>query len=1227
MKNFKKFLTLVLAVMMVVSSFAFSTSAATTKFEDIDAKNEALVEAVDLLAYMGIAKGKSETNFGADELVTREQFALFMYRLVKGEDAPKGANSTKFTDLEDPTYFYAISWAAAKGIVNGKSATTFAPKDSIKLQEAYAMIVRALDWEKENDLVYPFGHIEVAEQKGVELDKELDSDIGYTDELTRGDMAILLYNAFFAETGIEETKTYIRATTVEEQEATNYIFVEETVNPVFCVKYYDAIEVDYQAIATPNRRVGDINGDGAALLNEWDVGEQEATYDLGYDAIFFDKVSYDPINLEKVAPEQTYIAAEELRDVDADKLDDYFLGVFKMYVTVDEDDELEKVLFADCNMTKKTVSDLTFGTVSSNKEESYYHMNGDRTESKLLSGKVTADGEDIYVFNAPYSYLKPTYNGCVDAYDKYGARNSDNLVAIDYILDDEAEDDDEIVIIAESGDLVSYPVSNTDGDDVADKYFADQAYELAEAFETAYYGGLHEADLYDVDGDGRYEYINYKPYAFFQVDSDKDEEFGESDFPFDGLDEDHDFPYIYTNEAKFVLGEEFADEDFVIGYFSEEMETVYVHAVVKPTIDTLDSYRQSKGTITLGNGDVVDVTGAYKLLANIQPLEEVVYDVEYVPYFGVDFDAEAQFDYQIRACELFDNDLIDDEYEFYIYDGVLLAYGDVDSNFKFTENLIIPTDLYYEYSFDADEDGEIADDGSEDYTTAQMVFDNDDEIVREPEEAFDAEAGKVWYIYAWVDGKTRYVPVVTEDVEPNLIDNNGQIAPEYLNKLCTYSVDEDGVYTIKSLGYDVDDDDVDVYEGVNRDGLWIDANDNGEYDDGEELYENFDEFEGLAALDNKKKEDLQYYVDDQAGTITKVAGSRFEIPGFDRSVDLKAYTKIIIRVFDVEEQEFTYSVFDASTFKKSLDNGALTNVSYIVSNNPGSKNRENLVVLYAETTDITFKGETNKQNVRIVSDVRSEDDEDGLWRFYYDLYNPYTGEKVYDVPSVNGEKKASMLDDADAFARGDIIKLYDGLVDEDKGNTVVGTDALVYITEVDEAEGFFAVAKYNDVTNNGTETCKECIDENVENFDVDAVNVVDFVNTYKTGANKGEPKVITMGDTEVPTNYIAYNKNTVVSVMTRDYRFEEINHWADGKMALSSIEAIADADKSLLCYNKDAKDRNGKLKTGYADYVKAYVSVVDENLEEDELPTADFIIVIVNAEEAAALDVDCPAHD
>ena len=62
MRNFKKFLTLVLAVMMVVSAFSFSTSAA-SQFTDVKADNEYLAKSVSLLNYMGIAKGVSDTEF------------------------------------------------------------------------------------------------------------------------------------------------------------------------------------------------------------------------------------------------------------------------------------------------------------------------------------------------------------------------------------------------------------------------------------------------------------------------------------------------------------------------------------------------------------------------------------------------------------------------------------------------------------------------------------------------------------------------------------------------------------------------------------------------------------------------------------------------------------------------------------------------------------------------------------------------------------------------------------------------------------------------------------------------------------------------------------------------------------------------------------------------------------------------------------------------------------
>ncbi len=348
MRNFKKFLTLVLAVMMVVSAFSFSTSAA-SQFTDVKADNEYLAKSVSLLNYMGIAKGVSDTEFGVDQPVTRQQFALFIYRLMKGgKDAPAASsNTTRFTDLTDPTYFYAISWANAQGIVNGRSATTFDPTGEITLQEAYTMIIRALGYEENETLAYPFGYIEKAEKENVALDEGLDSKINYTDKLSRGDMAIILYNTFFAEVGVPDVANKEK----QFSDGTWYIVQEETYKTL-CEKVFDVKEVEYQAVATPHYAV-----DG-----------QEVTDDLGYDAVLFERRDDD---VDVKAPALAYIKAEDL-SIDAKALDDYFLAHFTMYVTLDEDDDnsISSVLFADSNMVKKTVNDLKFATVTTNKADS-----------------------------------------------------------------------------------------------------------------------------------------------------------------------------------------------------------------------------------------------------------------------------------------------------------------------------------------------------------------------------------------------------------------------------------------------------------------------------------------------------------------------------------------------------------------------------------------------------------------------------------------------------------------------------------------------------------------------------------------------------------------------------------------------------------------------------------------------------------------------------------------
>ncbi len=1141
MRNFKKFLTLVLAVMMVVSAMSFTTSAATTKFEDVDAENEALVNAVDLLEYMGITKGVSATEFGADQAVTREQFALFMYRLMKGgKDASANAsNTTKFTDLEDQTYFYAISWANAKGIVNGTSDTTFSPKNGITLQDAYTMVVRALDYEAEENLIYPHGYIDVAEQLGVELDANLPSDIDYEDTLTRGDMAIILYNAFFAETAIPEvdTKEVLLGASNENENDDTWVLKEITTYPRLCEKNFDVKEVKYQAVATPN----------------YTTLDNEPTYDLGYDAALFEVVADEETDYNEV-PALVYLEPEQI-GLEGEDLNDYFLGEFTMFVTTDdEEEEIEKVLFADCNMVKKTVNDLVLGTVSSNKAASYYTEYNDEetedddepTETKLLSGKITTGTEVIYAFNAPYTYLKPTYVTGASNYIKYVQRNANNLWEIDFVLQNEDDVD-----FYEAG---AYPVvdfAEEDDGDVVDAYFTEQAEQLVTYFSQVYYGGLYEADLYDVDGDGVYEYIDYKPYSFFQVDSDEDYDFDDSYF-----NEETALPYIYTNEAN-VTGAEFADEDFVIGYVDELTNAVKVVEVVKPTVTSVSKIKSNTGSIILADGTPVNAGAWWKLVANYA--------------FAEDFDdvvLEEDFDELTlglaNASDLLNPAILDEEeVELYIYNGVVLYADDVDNNLKFTENLLIPLDL----------DGNV------------------------PEKEFNKETGdRVWYIYAYVDGACKYVPVVTEDVLPEVVAD-GALTEEYAYQLCTYSVDADGMYTIKALGFDTDDEDETDYKGLAHDIEILDSDD----------------------------EDDQFIGWEEDVTMVKKAGTRFALEGaatYDRQLVLKSFTKIVILVYDDVEDEWEIEEYDAASFKASAE-VAFDYATFVVANNPDSESKEDLVVLFAVVTDedgFGLETKKDKNGQRIVSLSTPGVDENGYYRNYYEVFNPFTGARELDVAGNETSRTAEGL--ADAIDSGVLVELKGGMVDE-KGYVAEGEDylgaintnldnaGLVWITEYDEADDFITVVP---VSATAGVDCDACFEDAIEGY------------TFDGEVNFDGVPFLTVNDND--QIFFEVNKDTAVSVLRYADVGESTTMW--GTMTLGDLSTIADAKKEFKCYSDKVEDSKGNYTTKYAPYLKAYISYSEGEDEDEDLPVADYIIVVVNKVKNADLGMfarESDVHD
>lgn len=201
MRNVKRFLALILTVLMVAGCVVLPVSAekASNTFDDVDE----YTDAINTLYALGVIKGTTETTYGTAENVKRYQAALFFARVLTGkvndETWKTGINNTMFQDLGENPFINAISYANDNGIVLGKSATAFDPEGGIKFQEGLAMAVRALGYDTPAmQKGYPWSYIDKAISLG--LDKNLESINDYTKVLNRGETAQLIYNMLFAET-------------------------------------------------------------------------------------------------------------------------------------------------------------------------------------------------------------------------------------------------------------------------------------------------------------------------------------------------------------------------------------------------------------------------------------------------------------------------------------------------------------------------------------------------------------------------------------------------------------------------------------------------------------------------------------------------------------------------------------------------------------------------------------------------------------------------------------------------------------------------------------------------------------------------------------------------------------------------------------------------------------------------------------------------------------------
>lgn len=134
--------------MLVTVLYRMENEPATNRsipFSDVD-MGAYYANAISWAKQNGIVNGVTENEFAPNDYITREQIATIMmrYAVYKGMDAITLEENLHFADADEISE-YAVSsmnWAVGKGLINGKSESTLAPKDNATRIEVAAILHR-----------------------------------------------------------------------------------------------------------------------------------------------------------------------------------------------------------------------------------------------------------------------------------------------------------------------------------------------------------------------------------------------------------------------------------------------------------------------------------------------------------------------------------------------------------------------------------------------------------------------------------------------------------------------------------------------------------------------------------------------------------------------------------------------------------------------------------------------------------------------------------------------------------------------------------------------------------------------------------------------------------------------------------------------------------------------------------------------------------------------------
>ena len=135
----------------------------TTDLEFTDVPKTAwYYDAVNWAVKKGITSGTSKTTFSPNQVCTRAQAVMFLWKNAGSPDVTKSV-ANPFTDVKTSNWYYkAVMWAVNKGVTSGTTKTTFSPNKTCSRAEIVTFMWKA-NGSKKVAYKNPFTDVKIAD--------------------------------------------------------------------------------------------------------------------------------------------------------------------------------------------------------------------------------------------------------------------------------------------------------------------------------------------------------------------------------------------------------------------------------------------------------------------------------------------------------------------------------------------------------------------------------------------------------------------------------------------------------------------------------------------------------------------------------------------------------------------------------------------------------------------------------------------------------------------------------------------------------------------------------------------------------------------------------------------------------------------------------------------------------------------------------------------------------